>query len=74
MHILPVGERWYFINPFTVNISKAKVEMFNQVGVGHNHVEDVSPSRFHLTFHQDVLTVWHHHGHLSLGSCRFPFL
>lgn len=46
---------------YTVSVSKAKVEMFHQVGVSRNHVKDVSSSGFHLTLDQDALTVWHHH-------------
>lgn len=63
-----------FRNVFTVDISKAKVEMFHQVGVSHDHVEDVASSGFHLALHQDALTVWHHHTQLSLRGQGFPFL
>lgn len=63
-----------FFNLFTVNISKAKVEMFHQVGMSHDHVKDVSSSGFHFTLDQDVLTVWHHHNQLSLKDWRFTFL
>lgn len=59
---------------FTINISKAKVEMFHQVGVSHDHVKHIPSSGLHLTFDQDALTVWHQHAQLSLGGWRFPFL
>lgn len=42
---------------FTINIGKAKIEMFHQVRVSNNHVKDISSSGFHLTLDQNALTI-----------------
>lgn len=67
-HEASVHAATWLDNLFTVDISKAKVEMFHQVGVSHDHVKDISSSGFHLTLDQDALTVWHHHVQLSLSD------
>lgn len=73
-HATSVHAATWLDNRFTIDISKAKVEMFHQVGVSHDHVKDISSSGFHLTLDQDALTVWHHHIQLPLSGWRLPFL
>lgn len=57
---------------FTINVSKAEVKVFHQVGVSDNHIKHVPASGFHLAFDGYVLTVWHHHSQFSLRAGRFP--
>lgn len=59
-------------NVVTINVGKAKIEMFHQVSVSNDHVKDVSSSGFHLTPDQDALAVWHQHVQLSLAAGTLP--
>lgn len=58
------------LNLFTINIGKAKIEMFHQVRVSNNHVKDIASSGLHVTLDQNALTIWHQHTQLSLIAWR----
>lgn len=51
----------------TVEEGEAEVEVFDQVGVSHHHVEHVPGFGLDVAADRHVLPVGQHHGHLPLG-------